>query len=216
MSVAGTVSTYSDRAVFETAAGGSLSIEDFTDARRFPITSGQLNSHTDETFLDGPPIQPGDLEAGVTYSTLVGSDRVFAIDFGAGYHHGFLSALALNDVDKAPLIIDFHGDDPMDDRAVSAFGFDMGSLRNGGSTTMVISFSDLADLTIVLDYPTNLDIEFYGFISDSANITSVSIINNGDTSTSFDIDNFTFDTVPTPSSVSLLVLCCLATSRRQR
>lgn len=201
-SLAGTITTYADRAAFTAAAGGPLSIEDFTDARHFPILSGKLNSHTDESFADGPPIQPGDLRAGITYSTLVDQDHVFNIDFGAGYTHGFLDALALNGSAKTPLIIEFHEDDPMVGRPISAFGFDMGSLRNGGDTTLIISFVGADDQTFDLDYPINLNVGFFGFISDAADISAVSIINEGSTNTSFDLDNFTFNAIPDPSDLN--------------
>ena len=73
------ITTHTDRATFEAAAGVPLTVEDFTDTAHFPITSGVLNSLTTDAGL-----QPGDIEEGVTYSTPVGQGNFFNIDAGGG------------------------------------------------------------------------------------------------------------------------------------
>ena len=147
-SFAGTISTFSDRTIFNGATDGSLTIEDFTSASHFPISTGVLNSLTN---LPSIGILPGDIEAGVSYSTAIGSGNFLNIDAGAGYTGGFLDS-----INGGPLTIDFTQADPLVGRSVSAFGFDMGSL---GSTTtdITISFESDPDQVFTLDYLVSLE-----------------------------------------------------------
>lgn len=206
---AGTITTYSDRTTFNGAVGSPLTIEDFGPTFAFPISTGVLNSQTDLVTVDGGPILPGDIEAGVTYSTAIGTGNFFNIDFGAQYEGGFLDGIA-----NGPLYIDFTEVDPMTSRSVSAFGFDMGSIGGSTSVQLTISFEDDDNQIIDLDYNTGAT-EFFGFVSSASDITSVSMLRDG-TTFSFDMDNFTFNTVPSPSALSLVGMCGLIATRRRR
>ncbi len=185
-SVMGDVITeYSNRPAFEAAAGGPLTVEDFTPTFHFPITTGVLNS---ETNLPGIGIFPGTIQEGVTYSTPVGSGNFFNIDAGGGYTGGFLDGFNPSDRE---VTLKFHTSDPNTPRAIRAFGFDIGSL---GSTDfdVFISFSSGPMQHFNHAYPGS--ITFFGFVSDASDITQVVIGNNGGFF-GFDFDNFTYSEV---------------------
>ena len=105
-----TITSYSSRASFD-AAVGPTTLENFTDQAHFPILSGVLNQFTREAGLS-----PGDIEAGVTYSTPIGTGNFFNIDLGGGFTGGFLDSVTSEGGDR-PLNIAF-------DSPVAAFGFD--------------------------------------------------------------------------------------------
>jgi hypothetical protein len=186
------VTTYTDRTTFNGAAGGALTIEDFTETYHFPISTGVLNSETDlDDFEFGaPPILPGDIEAGATYSTPIGEGNFFNIDIGGQHVGGFLDRLG----GDQPLTVDFTGIDPSLARSVSAFGFDLGSIGGGTvSTSVTISFESGPDQVFSVPYDWT-SVGFFGFVSDASDITSVSIINiNPKPFIAFDLDNFTFN-----------------------
>lgn len=207
-SFAGSISTFSDRTTFNGAAGGSLTIEDFTTTSHFPISTGVLNSQTN---LPSIGILPGDIEAGVTYSTAIGISNFFNLDAGGGYTGGFLDGRGTGDLN-----IKFTGTDPNVARSVSAFGFDMGSLIGRDTTVSEVTISFLTDPDQVFNLAYPGTIEFFGFVSDASDITSVVVSHNDESSFSFEMDNFTFQTVPSPSSLSLLAVCGLVANRRRR
>jgi hypothetical protein len=188
-SYAGVVSTYTDRGTFNAAAGGPLTIEDFTNTFHFPISTGVLNSETNLSNFEfgAPPILPGDIEAGATYSTPIGVGNFFNIDMGGQHVGGFLDSLG-----DQPLTVDFTGVDPSVARSVSAFGFDLGTIGGGTVfTTVTISFDSGPDQVFPVPYDF-LSLAFFGFVSDAPDITSVSIY-NGAHFLAFDLDNFTFN-----------------------
>ncbi len=183
------ITQFNDRTTFENAVGVPLTVEDFTPQHHFPISSGVLNSETEDNGATNGGIHPGDIQPGVTYSSPIGSGNFFNIDQGGGYPDGgFLDGFNPSDRD---VTITFHQDDPNAPRAVSAFGFDMGSLGMT-DTDVRISFSSGPDQVFNVVYPAQL--EFFGFQSDAVDITSVVISNNGG-SFGFDFDNFAFDTI---------------------
>lgn len=204
---AGVITEYSDRATFEAAISGPFTVETFTPDFHAPITSGVLNSTTNEAGLT-----PGDIQPGVTYSTTVPSADTyfFNIDTGGGYDGGFLDSL---DTSKT-LTITFDGE-------VHAVGFDKNN-RLGDAYQVVVTLSDATVSTPIKFASLST---FSGFIASGASITSIQI-HNLDGSFGFDIDNFTFDesrippAVPEPASVVLLGLggigMGLAAWRRKR
>lgn len=185
------ITTYTDRATFETAAGVPLTVEDFTDTAHFPISSGVLNSLTTDAGL-----QPGDIEEGVTYSTPVGQGNFFNIDAGGGYVGGFLDGFSPSDRE---VTIRFHEADPGTPRTVNAFGFDLGSL-DATDIDVLIQFDDGPDQLFNVAY---VPFGFWGFVSDAQDIKGV-VIGNNNSFFGFDFDNFTYDEVP-PSGVALAI-----------
>lgn len=187
---AGVVTTYTDRPTFNGAAGGPLTVEGFTGTHHLPISTGVLNSETNLAgfMFGGLPILPGDIEAGATYSTPIGSGNFFAIDIGGQHVGGFLDSFG----GLHPVTIDFTEVDPSVARSVSAFGFDLGSIGGGTTTTTVtISFDSGPDQVFPVPYQF-ATVDFFGFASDATDIKSVSIINDS-TFIVFDLDNFTFN-----------------------
>jgi hypothetical protein len=203
---ADTITVYNDRASFEAAALTPLTVEDFTDTSHFPISTGVLNSHTN---LPDIGIFPGDIEAGVTYSTPIGSGNFFNIDAGGGYTGGFLDGF---EPSEREVTVDFHHDDPNSARNVYAFGFDIGSL-GASDFDVFINFSNGSQQHFNYAYPDT--VSFFGFQSDAQDISSVVVGNNGGFF-GFDFDNFTYDTVPAPGSAAVLALSGLLAARRRR
>jgi hypothetical protein len=193
------ITTFSDRNNFNAAVGTTpLIVEDFTDTSHFPISTGILNSQTDITVESGPPIKPGDIEPGVTYSTPIGSSNFFNIDAGGGLIGGFLDGFFGGNPNRV-LTIDF-------DNSVSAFGFDTNFLM-GSNFDLTIKFE--SGLDFVQNFLVNEsfnEVQFFGFQSNEVNIESVVIDGNGNNLFAFALDNFTFTnsqdvTIPEPSLV---------------
>ena len=65
---AGIITVYTDQPSFDAATGVPMTVEDFTNTVHFPITTGTLNSETNLVVVVGPPITPGLIQPGVTYS----------------------------------------------------------------------------------------------------------------------------------------------------
>jgi hypothetical protein len=205
---AGAITTYSDRTTFETDLGAPISVEDFTDSYHFPITTGILNSATNLTVDNGTPITPGLILPGVTYSTPVGLDYFFNIDvdLGALFTGGLLDGMS----GLQPLTASF--DDP-----VHGFGFDTSNIM-GSEFSITIKFSSGPDY--VQTFPIVDGVNFFGFVSTTADIQSAEILGNGGLIT-FALDNFTYPTpaaVPEPSSVVLVGVAALSglTYRRRK
>lgn len=195
---AGMISEYSDRSAFEVAAGVPLVVEDFTDTFHFPISTGVLNSSTNLVVETGPPILPGDIEAGVTYSTLIGESFFFNIDGGGGFEGGFLDGFTQN-FDNV-LTIDF-------DNPVAAFGFDTNRIM-GRSFELLIEFTSGPSYQQTFAVPASPDLVFFGFVSTLSDIASVQILSDGASGFSFALDNFTFSggVIPEPTAMLSVVL----------
>jgi len=191
---AGSITTYSDRATFTAAVGGSPTVEDFGDTSRFPISTGVLNSSTN---LPGIGITPGLIQPGVTYSTPIGTGNFFNIDAGGGFTGGFLDSIFRG----FPLTVTFDG-------PVSGFGFDTNQFM-GNAFDVTISFLAGNPYNAQLPVPAG-GFSFFGFTSDSQDITSAVISGIG-SGFSFALDNFTFSDVgpgttviPLPAPLLLL------------
>lgn len=188
---AGPITTYNNLTSFNTAVGAlSITVEDFTSTAHFPINSGVLNSATNEAG-----ITPGTIKSGVTYSTpLPGSGNFFNIDAGGGFDGGFLDTLDRNRV----LTITFDND-------IQYFGFDTNFLIGDGMTMEVNFASGSPYQTLILTGSSSP--VFFGFGSDAADISSITL--NGSNTFSFAIDNFRFtagssNNVPEPASLALM------------
>ena len=195
---AGLITTFSDRAAFDAAVGTTV-VEDFGPDANFPITSGILNSFTNEAG-----ILPGDIAPGVTYSTEVGTGNFFNIDAGGGFQGGFLDSIVFPSGERT-LTVNF-------DTAVAAFGFDTNSLM-GSAFSLLINFSDGTSTEFSQAVGSGLGLQFFGYQSSLVDIDSLNIRGNN-TTFNFALDNFTFgggsgsvSPVPAPGALSLLGLC---------
>lgn len=210
---AGSITTFSDRSNFNTAVGATpLTIEDFTDTSHFPISTGILNSQTNLVVDFGSPIEPGDIEPGVTYSTPIGTNYSFNIDALAGFDGGFLDGFFGGDPNRV-LTVDF-------DNNISAFGFDT-NYTMGSDFNLTIKFTSGPDFVQNFSTTNSADLGFFGFQSSAADIQTAVIDGNGNGTFAFAVDNFTFTAVPEPNSaVSVLAFgafgTCLLLKRKQR
>ncbi len=193
--MAGTVTTYSDRATFN-AAVGATTVEDFGPVYRFPISTGVLNSATNLIVDNGPAITPGLIKPGVTYSVPIDAASSFNIDEGGGFVGGFLDSIGSTD-----LTVTFDG-------PVRALGFDTNVLMSDFSLTL--NFISGSPLVLQVVGPTSFDLSFFGYQSDAQDIASAVVRWSGRSGFGFVLDNFTFTdpgtsgAVPEPSALSLL------------
>lgn len=206
---AGAITTFGNLGAYQTAIGAATeTVEDFTNTSHFPISTGILNSATN---LPGIGIAPGDIKAGVTYSTPIGSSFFFNIDAGGGFTGGFLDGFYGGNPNRT-LNIAF-------DSAAGAFGFDTNTLM-GTNFDITINFASGPA------YAGNFGVTgdgFFGFQSDATDITSVIIDGNGDSTFAFALDNFRFtdaagsNRVPEPAGLAFLGFAALlATARHKR
>lgn len=179
---AGTVTTYSDITTFD-AAHGPVTVEDFTANAHFPLTSGVLNSATTDAGLTA-----GEIEAGVTYSTTVGTGNFFNIDAGGGFVGGFLDSLS--STGERVLSIVFDG-------AVSGFGF----VTNGLMPTFEVTIDFLSGPSYTGAFSiSGSGLEFFGFGSSAQDIKSVTIDGTASNNFNFALDDFRFgETVTSPA-----------------
>ena len=198
--VAGSITNFSSRSAFQTAVGGPVTVETFTSSFHYPISTGVLNSATNLVVGSGTPILPGDIQPGVTYSTAIGSGNFFNIDLGGSgsLPGGFLDGF--DRVGSPVLTTTFAG-------PVSGFGFDTNSFM-GTLVSIDIKFASGPDFTGVFSVAQSQNIQFFGFLSDSKDITSAQILGIGPFF-AFALDNFTFSStdpvnpVPEPATVGM-------------
>lgn len=199
---AGVITTFSDRTAFD-AAVGSTTLEDFTDSPHFPIPNGTLSSNSSFGGL-----QVGDIQAGATYTSPLGSGNYFNIDAGGGFTGGFLDGFSPSTRD---LTITY---DPL----ISAFGFETNSLM--GNFDITIHFS--AGQSYTNNFSVVSEMDFFGFQSNLADITSV-LISGNNNFFGFAIDNHVFGgttsdhtPVPEPQGLILLALGLLGLAARRK
>lgn len=194
---AGSISTFSNRALFD-AAVGPTTLETFTNNVHTGIPGGVLSSATSFGTLAA-----GDIKPGAVYSTTVGDPRMeyFNIDSGVGIGVGFLDGFAPLTRD---LTITYS---PL----VAAFGFDTNAFMP--DFDLSIYFSDgtsySSHFSGITDY---YKLTFFGFQSTAEDITSVVISGNGD-EVAFAIDNHAFggrpavapEKIPEPATLGLFL-----------
>lgn len=192
------VINYSSRATFNAAVAPNV-FEDFTSNAHYPITSGVLNSATSQTVTNGSPIHPGDIQLGVTYSALVGSDgkNYFNIDAsivgaGVGFSGGFLDTLDYS-ASSRPITVTF-------DNPAAGFGFDTAGLVAGTTFTADFTFTDGSIFREVVATPTNPNFGGYppfyvGFVGFKGlkSIQSAVLTGTSTDGFGFGFDNFAFD-----------------------
>lgn len=190
MAQAGTVTTYTDLASFNAALGATpMTVETFTNDDHFPITTGKLDATTNLAVSVGPAITPGMIQPGVTYSTPIGQGYFFNIDCCMPGSNQFLDSVTGSN----PLTATFW-------KTTNAFGFDAG-MNWMHAMTVTINFASGPSFTQSF---ASDNIGFYGFQSDSRDITSVVI--GGGTGFSFAVDNFRFaNPVPEPETYGMMM-----------
>jgi hypothetical protein len=193
---AGTI-TETDRITLLTNLGVGTTVETFGSNAQFPITTGTLNSSTNLVVTVGPPITPGEIQPGVTYSTPIGTGNFFNIDGGAGFSGGFLDS-----VFNPGFALTATFDNP-----TQGFGLDTSQLM-GTAFTIDINFTGGPDFTDTLSIPGGFP--GFGFESSGQDIVSATILGNSGTF-SFAVDNFTFglelsSPTPIPEPASLTIL----------
>jgi hypothetical protein len=197
---------YTDRPTFDAAVNSNV-LEDFTPNEYFPITSGVLNSMTNQPDIG---LTPGTILPGVTYSYPVNNpkENQFNIDGGGGFTGGFLDSIAFLDNSSAPLTVTF-------DKPTVGFGFDTNSLM-GSSFTVMFHLADGSTPMETFNVAPTGTLQFFGF-SDTVGIDSAAIAGNNvgnDNGFSFALDNFAFNSNPAAvpeasTTVSLGLLLCL-------
>ncbi len=166
-----------DRSTFEATFATPYTVETFSLPNHSNIPYGQLNSGTNLTFANEPPIKPGDIQPGVSYN--IGSSGSQLAVYG-----GVLSASGK--LDYAPLYVYF-------DKPAHQFGFDSMSMSQ---VDITVSFTDMSQKNFHTYASGQM---FWGITAQGA--AAISSVRIGSTNlfppgsqyiSSFAIDNFTF------------------------
>ena len=212
---AGTVTVYTDRALFE-AAAGPVAVETFDDvpgAYEFPAFWPE---HGSATYADRPLVV-GDL----TLRTTGARSGSASTESWNGVNQGPAADIFGNGIDgtNAARVMTWDEDTVFTitfAHAVTAFGFDTRGLndpaRTPGEARTGISLTDtLIVPSIVGPKYTEGPVRFLGYVSDTA-FSSVSFLRLGD-SDRFGLDNVTYSAagaaaspVPVPATLPLLAL----------
>ncbi len=188
---------YGHAATFRARAQPTI-IETFTSGAHFPILSGVLDNMTTEAGL-----VPGDIQAGVRYSTLRhnASEYFFNIDSGGGFSGGFLDSLYDPSGDPRRAL-DIAFDTPQ-----YSFGFDTNALM-GAFTVSIFDANGMFDTYQFGALPTQT-MRFFGFGVDTPIIHRVRI-QGSHPGVNFAIDNINFGAqsaalIPEPAQWVMLV-----------
>jgi hypothetical protein len=178
------VRVVTDPQVYEETAGGRAVAEDFTETAHFPLVSCRLDSQTREQGL-----RAGDIEPGVVFRTHCRQPQAneLNIDLGSfeggfldGFHHGERYA-------RRALRISFA-------EPVRAFGFDTNVLMGQTFQVRVFHTDGRVDVLSGLKVTAPFEGEqFYGFLSDDADIQRVRIRGTGNPTFGFALDDFRFN-----------------------
>lgn len=197
---AGTITVYTDRAGFETAAGNVV-VETFTQESHFPLP-GVIDSTTNIESNISNPLTAGSLLPGAQYSTVVDnpSENQFNIDALCCFEGGFLDSILFSATER-PLTVTFT-------TPVSAFGFDTAYAAGGPDISVLIRFLSGQEHTADFNLANVPGLLFHGFISDAPDIASVTIRSSGGYF-GFAVDNFTFAAdadpqIPEPGSIGMV------------
>ena len=203
---AGSITTFTDRTVFDTSVGPTIT-DTFGDTFGFPISTGVLDASTNLMLASGDPILPGRVQPGVSYSTPMGSGNFFNLDANSGFAGAFLDG-GLRAMGRNPLTVRFDG-------PVLGFGFDTNRLM-GTTFRVTILFQSGARFTRVSPIPDSGPTVFFGFRSSEADIVSVQIVGRGG-SFDFAVDNFSVagrPALPEPSALCLIAMAMIALAVR--
>ena len=191
------ITVFTDRGLWEEAAGGTVFTEDFNAQAPGVIAPGAtLDTGVIQIMRDGEPN---------------GSDGLLEIEPGANF----------GNLDGTTFLSGETGIEPHEEvniafggQAVSAFGADWFSPFSGDGIGLMVG-----DDLILLDQIAGFDQGFVGFVSDDASFSVVQIVGTPDTVSFQELwsaDNMSFVVVPTPASASLLSIGALAAFRRRR
>ncbi len=173
-----------DAAAYEQTAGGRAVVEDFTDTSRHSLQSCQLDSASREQGL-----QAGDIEPGVVYSTHCADPDNFEFNIdGGSFDGGFLDGFHHGErFDRRALRVSFT-------EPVQAFGFDTNAHMGDVFKVRVVYTDGSVEVVDGLELTAGwIDEQFYGFVSDAADIKRLRIAGRGDSSFGFALDDFRFN-----------------------
>ena len=173
----------SDAATYERSAGGRSVVEDFTAAEHFPLLGCRLDAGPREQGL-----QEGDIVPGVVFSTHCSDPENFELNIDAGsFEGGYLDGFHHGErTDRRALRVSFT-------EPVRAFGFDTNAHMGKAFKVRVLHTDGEVEVIDGLQVTAGyLGEQFYGFVSDTADIARVRIAGRGDSTFGFALDDFRF------------------------